>query len=425
MTQLYPPPADAAVLAYEGDVRAPARPVRRSPPTPAPVPRVLMLNYEYPPFGGGTGIACMQLLQTLVADRSVAVDLVTSGPGPGVQRQRLSDLVAIHHLPIGKRDRQLWRASELASWTVKAFAYSRGLIGAGNYDLCHCWGSWPAGVIGHAFRQKLPYIVSLRGSDVPGYNDRLRLLDPLVLRHLARRVWFAAERVLAVSDSLRELALETRSDATIEVARNGIDLQRFRPGDVVGRPDLLFVGRLIERKGVDHLVEAFRRISEIDPKITLSIVGGGPQRPRLEAMSRERGLESRIGFCGQLDLAGVAEAYRQAGILLLPALADALPNVVLEAMASGLAIVTTRTGAAEMIRDNGIVIESADPAAITGAVERYLNDRCLLVQHQRNSRKLALAMPWSTVAGFYLSIYRDALARSGRSRVSHPPPLQP
>jgi glycosyltransferase involved in cell wall biosynthesis len=142
-------------------------------------------------------------------------------------------------------------------------------------------------------------------------------------------------------------------------------------------------------------------------------------------MSRERGLESRIGFCGQLDLAGVAKAYRQAGILLLPALADALPNVVLEAMASGLAIVTTRTGAAEMIRDNGIVIESADPAAITGAVERYLNDRCLLVQHQRNSRKLAEAMPWSTVVGFYLSIYRDALARSGRSRVSHPPPLQP
>jgi glycosyltransferase involved in cell wall biosynthesis len=389
--------------------------VRRSPAASTHAPRVLMLNYEYPPFGGGTGIACMQLLQTLVADGSVAVDLVASGPGPGMQYQKLSDGVATHLLPIGKRDRQLWRASELASWTVKAFAYSRQLIAAGNYDLCHCWGTWPAGVIGHAFRHKLPYIVSLRGSDVPGYNHRLRLLDPLILRHLARRVWFRAERALAVSGNLRELALKTGPDATIEVARNGIDLERFRPGTRVGQPDLLFVGRLIERKGVDHLIKAFRRISEIEPQITLSIVGGGPERPRLEAISRELGLQSRIRFFGQLELAGVADAYRRAGILLLPALSDALPNVVLEAMASGLAIVTTRTGAAEMIHDNGMVIDSADPAAIAGAVERYLGDRRLLMRHQRNSRTLAEAMPWSTVAGFYLSIYRDAQARSGRS----------
>jgi glycosyltransferase involved in cell wall biosynthesis len=77
-----------------------------------------------------------------------------------------------------------------------------------------------------------------------------------------------------------------------------------------------------------------------------------------------------------------------------------------------------------MIRDNGMVIENADPTAIAGAVERYLNDRRLLVRHQRNSRKLAETMPWSTAAGFYLSIYRDALTRSGRSPL-RPPLLQP
>jgi L-malate glycosyltransferase len=418
--------ADASLLAYRSGGRAQAhgRARDRSPPPPAAGLRVLMLNYEHPPFGGGTGIACRQLLQTLVADRSVAVDLVTSGPGPEVQRQRLSDTVAIHRLPIRKRDRQLWRASELAAWTIKAFAYSRALIRAHRYDLCHCWGSWPAGVIGHAFRHRLPYIVGLRGSDVPGYNDRLRLLDPLVLRHLARRVWLEAERVLAVSDNLRELARRTGPDAVIEVARNGIDPERFRPGPSFGRADLLFVGRLIERKGVHHLIEAFARISGADPALALSIVGGGPERPRLEAMSRSLGLGSRIRFHGQLDLAGVAAAYRQAGILVLPALADALPNVVLEAMASGLAIVTTRTGAAEMIRANGIVVESADPAAISGAVQRYLNDRRLLEQHQRQSRTLAEAMPWSAVAASHVSIYRSVLARSRRGAARHAALLQ-
>ena len=83
-----------------------------------------------------------------------------------------------------------------------------------------------------------------------------------------------------------------------------------------------------------------------------------------------------------------------------------MANVVLEAMASGLAIVTTRTGAAELIQDNGIVIETADPASIHRALGRYLMDPALLARHQRQSRILAEAMPWRSIADGYLAVYR-------------------
>jgi glycosyltransferase involved in cell wall biosynthesis len=142
-------------------------------------------------------------------------------------------------------------------------------------------------------------------------------------------------------------------------------------------------------------------------------------------MCRDRGLAARVRFHGQLDRAGVADAYRRAGIMVLPSLADGLPNVVLEAMASGLAVITTRTGAAEVIRDNGIVIESPDATTIQSAVERYLDDPALLIRHQRNSRRLAEAMPWRAVADLYVSMYREVLAQPGRSPVSRALLLQP
>ena len=111
---------------------------------------------------------------------------------------------------------------------------------------------------------------------------------------------------------------------------------------------------------------------------------------------------------------------RRAAIFVLPALSDAMPNVVLEAMASGLAIVTTRTGASELIDGNGLVVETSEVAALRTAIARYLDDPALLARHQRRSRQLAEAMSWSTVADYFSTLYREVVA-APRGAVLVPP----
>ncbi|WP_051328639.1 glycosyltransferase [Geminicoccus roseus] len=389
-----------------------------------PLLRILMVVYEFPPIGGGTGVACAQLLAELAGRQDVAVDLVTSGIGERTEVVRVAPNIEIHRLPVRKRDLHYWRPWELAAWTARALVHAGRLARAHRYDLCHCWAGWPSGIVGYRLRRQMPYLVSLRGSDVPGYNRRLRHLDPLCMRHLMRQVWSGAARVIAVSRGLRDLALRTRPGTPIDVIPNGVDVQRFAPDPRADRFHVLFVGRLIERKGVHVLLQAFRLVAAAVPGAMLTVVGDGPERPALEAMADEFGLARRVVFRGHLEGDQIPAAYRGHAILAQPALADAMPNVVLEAMAAGLAIVTTSTGGGEVLDGNGQVVPCADPEALADALIGYLTDQHRLDEHRRRSRQLAEEMSWAAVAGYVLQLYREVAAARARPLTAPPREFQ-
>jgi glycosyltransferase involved in cell wall biosynthesis len=225
--------------------------------------------------------------------------------------------------------------------------------------------------------------------------------------------------VVAVSRTLRRLALQTQPAAVIDVIPNGVDVDQFTPG-MAESGELLFVGRLIERKGVHLLLEAFAALASEHSQLRLTIIGDGPERSRLEAMARALNVTDRITFRGQLDRERLAQAYRQAAILVLPALSDAMPNVVLEAMAAGLAIVTTRTGGAELVRGNGVLVERADAEALQAALQTYLSAPDLLAAHRDASRRLAEGMSWGAVAGFFTAVYGETVAMPAGQAVPIP-----
>jgi len=177
--------------------------------SPSPRKRILMLNYEFPPLGGGSGNATYYLLDQFAGEPSLEIDLVTSAGGSRFESERFADNIRIFRLPVGKRAQHFWTMSEIARWTWGAMRASRKLCRANEYDLVHCWSGWPSGVVGLTLSRRLPFVVGLRGSDVPGYNERVGMLDRLLFRHLSRVVWRSASSVTAVSEHLRKLARQT------------------------------------------------------------------------------------------------------------------------------------------------------------------------------------------------------------------------
>ena len=147
-----------------------------------------MVNFEFPPIGGGAPQAHRQLLNQYAHIPDLHVDVLTSGLGRVLQCEPFAERITLHRVPLRKANLHYWRKTEVIAWLFKARRQYRHLLRQSDYDLVHSFFAFPSGYLPYRFAARLPYILSLRGSDVPGYNVRLGL-DYFLLAGLFRRIW--------------------------------------------------------------------------------------------------------------------------------------------------------------------------------------------------------------------------------------------
>jgi len=376
--------------------------------------KILMLNYEFPPIGGGGGQAHLALLQQYARRPELEVEVLTSAPRPGLVVEPFAGNVTITKVGIRKQDLHLWRRAEVLDWLRKAGPQYRRMLAAKDYDLVHAFFGFPTGWLCYRTAQKLPYVISLRGSDVPGENVRFKLDYKLLGRLVFRPIWRKAAALVACSEGLKSRALKFLPSAAIEVIPNGVDLERFHPVDPEsprGRGDwnvlrLLTVGRLSATKRLPLLIEAVELLTGRGAKVSLTIVGGGAQEPELRRRLSERNLRGAVTLTGRREGAGMPKLYQQHDLFVSASMQEGMSNAMLEAMASGLPVVTTRCeGVAELIADNGLVVEDPQPAALAAAIEKLAADRTILKTMSVAARQRAEAFGWSEVAESYLRLY--------------------
>jgi glycosyltransferase involved in cell wall biosynthesis len=383
--------------------------------------RILVLNYEYPPLGGGAAVATAALAHGL-AERGVAVDVVTSS-ARGAERRgsdRGEELIEQGRLRVFRvRSRRIGvhQAGMIgaASYLVAALPVARRLLRLHRYDAVHVFFSLPTGALLPLLPLGgVPVIVSLRGSDVPGYDPYNKTMQRVhrVLAPLTRWIWRRADRLVPVCESLGRLTARTAPGLDYCVVPNGVDLQLFHPRESVaarnGAPvRLLAVARLVERKGLGELLRAFALLER--GRFELEIVGDGPDRQVLRDFAERLGIAAEVRFAGSLDRAEVARRYREADLFTLPSSAEAFGNVFAEALASGLPIVGSDIGGIpELVEHgvNGLLITPGHTASLAQAI-RYLADDPELCQEMRlrNRAKAEATLEWSQVTRRYLAIY--------------------
>jgi glycosyltransferase involved in cell wall biosynthesis len=266
--------------------------------------------------------------------------------------------------------------------------------------VCHCWFGWPSGLIGYRLRAQVPYLVALRGSDVPGYNPRLRMQDLVLFGPLSRRVWQHASAVVANSAGLKELAAQTWN-GTIHIIPNGVDTTEFKPArrKRSGPLRLISVGRLIRRKGYDVLIEA---MAGLDAELTL--VGEGPEQDKLQRLAQQH--KVRVRFAGAVPHSRVAQELQKADVFVLPSRAEGMSNSVLEAMACGLPVVVSDVGGAEeLVNGNGSVLEKESSDKLHQILKQYVQSRPLVNMHGEKSRDLVRSLSWEATSQCYGEMY--------------------
>ncbi len=380
--------------------------------------KVLMLNYEFPPIGGGGGQAHRSLLTPYAGRKDLTVDVLTSTAGNGLVVEPFAERITIHKVGIRKQDLHLWRRGEVIEWLVKAKPHYRRLLREGGYDLVHAFFGFPTGWLCYRTAARLPYVISLRGSDVPGCNTRLaleyRILGPLAFKP----IWKRAARLVACSDGLKDRALRFLPTVEIDVIPNGVDLARFAPGRTQPTGDepyagskplrLLTVGRLSLTKRLPLLIEMMQLLRADEVNVTLTVVGGGALEAELRHSLGEKNLRDTVTILGRRDSGQVPDLYREHDVFVSASAQEGMSNAMLEAMASGLPIVTTRCeGVHELIADNGIVVDEPQPAELAEAVRRLRDNpekrRKMAVAARRHAERFG----WDRVAQAYLQLYEE------------------
>lgn len=375
---------------------------------------ILLVNSEYPPIGGGAGNASAHLARELVKLGQQVT--VLTARFAGLPNEEINEGVRVLRLPglRSKRDRS--NTIEQITFLLSAALLGLPLVLRLRPQVVLAFFGAPSGVAVWFWSWfiSLPYIVSLRGGDVPGFRPydfarQHRLLAPLL-----RRVWRRARAVVANSQGLRQLGLAFESRVPIAVIPNGVDLDAFKASERSWQPArLLFVGRVVYQKGLDLLLSALASLKNLP--WSLEIVGDGPRTADLQAQAAEAGLAERITFSGWKSGVELAERYANANLFAYPSRHEGMPNALLEAMASGLPAVATRIAGNEEIQvdgETGRLVPAEDVGALRHALEELIADPAARQDLGAAARKhVEGRYSWRSVANAYLELLQQAAQR--------------
>jgi len=400
--------------------------------------KVLMLTSSYPKFPGDVTAPFIESIARSIAARGHAIDVVL--PHHPELRRSADEPLRFFPYRYAPDRLSLWGYAQSMAADVRvrkpmylllplvALALRRLVaerLAAERYDVLHAHWVVPSAalVTDIARSHAIPAVVSLHGSDVFVAEQ----LAPA--GWLARAAFAGAGAITACSRDLHERALRlgapagrTRTlpygvDVAAFVSQADASSMRERLG---AQPDELLVlafGRLVEKKGFRHLIEAVAPVAGV----RVAIAGHGDLRGELEALARE--LRSPVVFTGALEREAMAAALRAADVAVVPSVVDragnvdGLPNALLEAMAAGRAVVASSVaGIPDVVTDgkDGLLTPAREVGALRAALVRLRDDAALRERLGRAARStVAETLSWDAAARSLEDCYRQAIAHAG------------
>ncbi len=369
--------------------------------------RILVLNHEFPPIGGGGGRAAESICQAL-AKRGHEIKVLTSHFND-LPREEQRDGFDIVRIPTLRT--QPFRASFLSMvvYVLSGLWAGLRLVRLFRPDVIHVHFAVPAGALAWMLSKltRTPYVLTAHLGDVPGgvpekTNDWFRLIFPTT-----RWIWRDASARVAVSEYTRSLALKHYNEEIL-VIPNGIDVD----GDngalmrVNDPPVIVFAGRFMEQKSPLQIIETLSEIKDIPWKCVM--IGDGPLMPEVKKSIEELGLGDHFILTGWITPDQVMKQFAQSDILFMPSLSEGLPVVGVQALSKGLAIVASRVGGFVDLVDegqSGYLVEVGNSEGFKSRLQELLTNPSRLLSLRQASLEKAKSFEITKIAEQYEKIF--------------------
>ncbi len=397
-----------------------------------------MLGWEFPPFmAGGLGVHCLALTKEL-ARAGVDIDFYM----PHMKTLEGGERVADHHdhariveieadPDVGPYEGSGRSSREPRDYDAKfdeaVELYNQRLVEAfdsPDADVLHChdWITVPAALELRA-RTGIPLVFTVHSTEVDRSGGRT---PQGWIADIERAGMHTADRVIAVSGYTKEL-IERVYDAPPERVvpiHNGIDTAQFEDAGTRDYEDrrgtVLFLSRLVPQKGPLHFLEAARRVLEVHPDARFVVAGKGPMMTECIDYTIEHGIAGNVHFAGFVPDHSLAEVYGKSAVYVLPSISEPFGISILEAMATGLpTIVTKTTGAGEAL-DHVLKVDFWDTEEMADMMIGLLSSTALREEMGRRGGREVHKFAWEDCGRDTLALYQDLLAQ--RETIEVPTP---
>ncbi len=376
--------------------------------------KFLLINYEYPPIGAGAATATQAIANSLVG-LGHQVTVLTAGYRD-LPRVRMEAGVLVRRVRCFRRCADRSSVLEMASFVFSALFSLGFVIPADRPAGAIAFFSIPCGPVALAAKAffGLPYVISLRGGDVPGLTPEVSRMHDF-LRPLRRAVLKNAIAIVANADGLRKLA-EASDPFRVSVIPNGVDTEFFHPAAEFAKAAdpfrIVFTGRFQGQKNIPLLLEQCAALREHSPvPFELHLVGDGPLRTQLQEQADRLGLSGRVVWHGWTPRDRLRAIYQQSHCFVNPSFYEGMPNAVLEAMACALPVVATNipgNDALVLPGETGYLFDLHQPDALLGAIKRLMADPALCSQLGSNGRERVIGkFSWANVAQGYCDLFEQ------------------
>jgi glycosyltransferase involved in cell wall biosynthesis len=373
--------------------------------------RILVINYEYPPIGGGGGQVCQSIAEEL-AHRGDEMTVLTAYLA-GLQKEEIINGVRVIRVPSLREQPYKADFLTMGMFIIAAILPGYKVIRDWRPELIHVHFAVPSGAAAWILHRLtgVPYVLTAHLGDIPGGVPEktgrwFRWVFPLTVP-----IWKSAAQCTAISDHTASLAYQ-HYGISPQVIANGIAIKIVDSEQLaVNKPPVIvFVGRFVQQKNLAELVEVLNQIRDLPWRCVL--VGDGPLRDDIQLRIGALGLKDRFTLTGWVSPEDVQHYLEQSDVLLMPSLSEGLPMVGIQALACGLAIVANDVGGfSELVAQdqNGYLGNVGDRSALVDALRRYLSDPWTLLNARRCSLERASRFDIKAIVDQYEIVFQRAL----------------
>ncbi|MFA6098535.1 MAG: glycosyltransferase family 4 protein [Patescibacteria group bacterium] len=371
--------------------------------------KILLLNYEFPPLGGGASPVSYDIALRLSTIGKFDIDVVTMHYRGLPRKEIINEHFTIYRVPSWRAKKEICHPWEQLTYLISGFFKCLSLIHKNKYNLCYCHFIIPTGVLAYLLKIlfKLPYIITSHGSDVIKYNPRFKRIYPLITgvwKTILKNSLIITTPSIFLARQIKNVYPKLDSNK-IKIIPNGIEKNKFSP--LKKEKTILLVTRILLNKGVQVVLEAVKGTNINDWNII--IVGEGPARKQLEILTRHYKLDKKVTFLGWVKNPSekLRNLYGSASIFVLPSFFENMNVTLLEAMASGCAILATNVGGnPEVIGSAGILFSPRNPAELRKKLLDLINNEKNLSLFKQASRiRFEKYFSWEIIIQEYLNVF--------------------